>query len=84
MKWKRRFKGGKWVSGERELTEGDSKWSEKVNILEVELTELRVNLENEKIQNKELLEQLNAFEEDKQQFMLKIQELEEDNIRLMK
>ena len=52
--------------------------------MEAELEEQRKNWEAEKEQSKELVDQLNMFEEDKQQFMLKIQELEEDNIRLMK
>lgn len=66
------------------LIEGEGEWAEKVRQMETEMEQQRKTREAEKDQNKELLDQLNIFEEDKQQFMLKIQELEEDNIRLMK
>jgi hypothetical protein len=56
----------------------------KIKQLESELEDNQRRLDEEILQNKEIMEQMNTFEEDKEQFILKIQELEEDNIRLMK
>jgi hypothetical protein len=63
---------------------GQEEWLTKIKDLENELETNQKRLEEEIYQNKEFVGQMNNFEEDKEQFILKIQELEEDNIRLMK
>lgn len=63
---------------------GQEEWESKIKQLESELENNQRRLEEEILQNKEIMEQISTFEEDKEQFILKIQELEEDNIRLMK
>ena len=63
---------------------GQEEWMAKIKDLENELETNQKRLEEEIYQNKEIVGQMNNFEEDKEQFILKIQELEEDNIRLMK
>lgn len=70
--------------GERVLTEGQEEWIQKVSLLEREIENSQKQVEQEEMRNKDLMDQLVNFEEDKQQFILKIKELEEDNIRLMK
>ena len=50
----------------------------------MELEKNHHQLQEETKQNRDIMVQMSNFEEDKEQFILKIQELEEDNIRLMK
>lgn len=50
----------------------------------MELDKNHSRLQEESKQNRDVMLQMSNFEEDKEQFIFKIQELEEDNIRLMK
>lgn len=80
-KWQGKGRGRR---GECVLTEGQEEWIQKVTVLEREIESGRKQMEESELRNKDLMDQLVNFEEDKQQFILKIKELEEDNIRLMK